>query len=222
MKHHIQFQAQAGALYLNIYAQFNDEIIVLSGENGAGKSTLLRCIAGLQVAMGQIHIQQQVWLDTAANFSLPVEDRKLGFVWSESVLLPWLSIEKNIKLGVVEVDRRYFAKLVERFEISHLLKRKPTMLSTGESQRVALVRAIYRKPSILLLDEPFSAQAPDIRKRLRLELRNIQQELEIPMILVSHDMDDAKVLSHQHWRMREGTLLNEVQQAQLHKMINDE
>jgi len=72
------------------------------------------------------------------------------------------------------------------------------------------------------LDEPFSAQAPDIRKRLRLELRNIQQELEIPMILVSHDMDDAKVLSHQHWRMREGTLLNEVQQAQLHKVINDE
>jgi len=207
MNHNICLITQLGSLFLDVHVGFANEIIVVSGENGAGKSTLLRCIAGLQEASGQVCIDGQPWLDSSADFFLPTEQRKLGFVCSEAVLLPWLTVEENIVLGVEKEDSEWFEKLLEQLEIKHLLKRKPSVLSTGEAQRVSLVRAIYRKPSILLLDEPFSAQAPDIRKRLRAALKEVQQQLDVPVLMVSHDMEDANVLANQHWRMREGKLL---------------
>ncbi len=207
MTHEIRLNTQRGSLFLDVHTEFANEMVVISGENGAGKSTLLRCIAGLEDVSGQIFMHQQHWLDSSAGFVLPIEQRKLGFVWSEAVLLPWLTIEKNIVLGVDEEDFVWFKQLVEQLEIKHLLKRKPDVLSTGEAQRVALARAIYRKPSILLLDEPFSAQAPDIRARLRQVLQRLQKQLQIPIILVSHDVEDANVLAQQHWRMREGKLM---------------
>jgi len=207
---------------LDVHADFTDEIIVLSGENGAGKTTLLRCLAGLEEASGKVQMNQHIWLDCSAGFTLPTAQRNLGFVCSEAALLPWLNVEKNIKLGACENDSTWFDQLSAQLEINHLLKRKPTMLSTGEAQRVSLARAIFRKPTILLLDEPFSAQAPDIRSRLRLALQTLQQQLQIPVLLVSHDMEDAKVLAHQHWRMREGKLLKEVKQTQEYKVMNNE
>lgn len=216
MKHRIQLQTTMGAIALDVQAEFMDEIIVLSGENGAGKSTLLRCIAGLEQVTGYIYLHQKVWLNSSVN--VKVEDRRLGFVWPQASLLPWLTVEKNIQLGVVNEDRPWFAQLAEEFEIDRLLQRKPEMLSTGEAQRVSLVRAIYRRPDMLLLDEPFSAQAPDIRGRIRRVLQRLQQQLKIPVILVSHDGDDARVLAHQHWHMREGKLLKEVQER---RVINE-
>jgi len=201
---------QGGGLALNVQASFGNEIVVVSGENGAGKTTLLRIIAGLEKSLGSIQMNQSIWLDSKADFSLPVAERNIGFVWAEAVLLPWLNVEDNIKLGVLQNDEVWFQLVCERLEISKLLKRQPAKLSTGESQRTALARAIYRKPSILLLDEPFSAQAPDIRERLRLVLKKLQQQLQIPIILVSHDFEDAKVMANQHWRMREGKLINSV------------
>jgi len=222
MTHNIRLTTHLGSLFLDVHAAFVNEIIVVSGENGAGKSTLLRCIAGLQEASGQVCIDGKHWLDSSANFLLPTEQRKLGFVCSEAVLLPWLTIEENIFLGTDKEDTVWFERLVEQVETKHLLKRNPSMLSTGEAQRVALVRAIYRKPSILLLDEPFSAQAPDIRQRLRTALKEMQQQLDIPVLMVSHDAEDAKVLGKQHWRMREGKLLSEVKLLEHNKVINDE
>ncbi|MDQ6955394.1 MAG: ATP-binding cassette domain-containing protein [Mariprofundaceae bacterium] len=213
MQNLIQIHVDIGALSLDVHVDFCNDMVVLSGENGAGKSTLLRCIAGLQKAVGQIHVSQEIWLDSSADFLLPTTQRRLGYMWSEAVLLPWLSVKKNIILGTLGVDQTWFDKLCEQFEINHLLKRKPLMLSTGEAQRVSLVRALYRKPSILLLDEPFSAQAPDIRARLRMVLQKLQQELQIPIILVSHDIEDAKALAQHHWRMREGKLLRNGEQS---------
>ncbi len=207
MKYHIQLESQVGSLALKVNVSFGNKIIVISGENGAGKSTLLRCIAGLQDAHGQIHINQHIWLDSSANFVLPTGKRNLGFVFSEAVLLPWLSVEKNIILGMHDIDEIWFKQLAEQLEVSGLLKRKPATLSSGEAQRVSLVRAIYRKPNILLLDEPFSAQAPNIRMRLRSVLQDLQKQLQIPILLVSHDLEDTKALANQHWCMREGKLI---------------
>jgi len=222
MSHIIQLKTSIGALSLDVKATFANEIIVVSGENGAGKSTLLRCLAGLQEVAGQIYINQQLWLDSSADFVLPTEKRNLGVVCSEIVLLPWLSVEDNITLGMTKKDQDWLTQLCKKFEIHHLLKRKPLMLSTGEAQRVSLVRAIYRKSTMLLLDEPFSAQAPEVRVRLRNVLQDLQQQLNIPVILVSHDMEDAKCLADQHWRMREGKLLNSIHESRYDKAMNDD
>ncbi|MDQ7005195.1 MAG: ATP-binding cassette domain-containing protein [Ghiorsea sp.] len=204
---HINIQTKLGALNLQVQASFASEIIIISGENGAGKTSLLRCIAGLQDCAGSILVNEKLWLNSAAGFELATGKRKLGFVWAEEVLLPWLDVAHNIQLGIAQEDKVWLRQVCEQLEISHLLKRTPAMLSTGEAQRVSLARAIYGKPSMLLLDEPFSAQAPDIRARLRQVLKAMQQTLAIPLLMISHDTEDAKALAGQHWRMREGKLL---------------
>ncbi len=219
---HIRMTTTLGSLDLDAQAEFSREIIVVSGENGSGKTTLLRCLAGLEDCQGQFQIAGDVWLDSAAEFVKPTEQRNIGFVWSDAVLLPWLNAEANIMLGVKDGDAAWFTKVCEALEVNPLLKRKPAMLSTGEAQRVSLARAWYIKPSLLLLDEPFSAQAPDIRLRLRQALKDLQQTLDIPVLMVSHDAEDAKVLAQQHWRMREGKLMAEVKTKPQDKVMNHE
>ncbi len=210
---HIQITTRMGMLELQVDARFSNAIIIISGENGAGKTTLLRCLAGLEQAEGHLSVGGEIWLDSIAGFSLPPQQRRPGCVWSDTALLPWLSIEKNIVLGTDSVETEWLAELADMFEVKPLLQRKPYMLSTGEAQRVALVRAIYKRPSLLLLDEPFSAQAPAIRRRLRLGLKSLQGRLQIPALMVSHDVEDACMLADQHWHMRQGRLLHEIAQA---------
>lgn len=212
MSSSIHITAQLGSLALQLESSMDDGITLVSGENGAGKSTLLRCLAGLQQAEGEIHLNGQVWLDSSAGFSLPVEQRHVGCLWTDTALLPWLSVERNILLGAEAVDQNHLAELAAALEISPFMQRQPHMLSTGEAQRVALARAIYKRPTLLLLDEPFSAQAPAIRQRLRAVLKSMLIHLKIPVVMVSHDVEDAKLLADSHWRMREGRLLTEVKQ----------
>jgi len=212
VKRHIHVSARLGALRLQADASFSDAFIIISGENGAGKTTLLRCLAGLEPAHGQLMFADRVWLDSSAGFVLSSGKRRVGCLWADTALLPWLSVEKNITLGVHPVDQCWLSLLAEKLEIACLMQRKPNMLSTGEAQRVALARAICRKPEVLLIDEPFSAQAPAVRQRLRTALKTIQAELQLPVIMVSHDGEDARVLANQHWRMREGRLMTEINQ----------
>jgi len=207
MKNSMQITARFGALHLQAESVFPDGITIVSGENGAGKTSLLRCLAGLEKAQGQIIVGGRTWLDSDSGFVASPEARCIGCVWADAVLLPWLSVEKNIILGSAAVNEGWLAQLSEQLEIVTLMQRKPHMLSSGEAQRVALARAIFRKLSALLLDEPFSAQAPAVRQRLRIALQTIQQALNIPVIMVSHDAEDAKILADQHWHMREGRLL---------------
>jgi len=215
MKHHIQITSKVGLLDLDVQADFSDEIILISGENGAGKTTLLRCLAGLQQAQGQLLFNDDVWLDSCTSFVLPSKKRKVGCLWPDTALLPWLSVEKNITLGIEQVDKTWLKDLAEKMEVLPLMQRTSHMLSTGEGQRVALARAICRKPTLLLLDEPFSAQAPTLRQRLRASLKLMQIELEIPILMVSHDVEDAETLANQHWHMREGKLIKGVAAKQI-------
>ena len=204
---HMQLTTRIGTLDLQVDANFANSLIMISGDNGAGKTTLLRALAGLAQADGQLSVGGRIWLDSAAGFMLPPQQRRLGCVWADSALLPWLRVEENIMLGTGSVDGKWLAELAELFEITPLMRRKPHMLSTGEAQRVSLTRAIYKRPTLLLLDEPFSAQAPAIRQRLRLCLQSLQTRLHIPVLMVSHDADDTRALAHEHWHMREGKLL---------------
>jgi len=212
MSHSLHFKSELGALSLRAEAEFGNTMITLSGENGSGKTTLLRTIAGLSPSHGSLIVGGSIWLDSASNFILPPQDRHIGCMWNNPLLLPWLTVIENIALGRV-MDVSALTSLAEALQIDYLLQRKPAMLSTGEAQRIALARAIYRKPAMVLLDEPFSAQAPKLRKHLRAWLRDWQQAQHCPVWVVSHDMDDVAALGGDHWRMREGRLWKGVEPA---------
>ncbi|MDX8376791.1 MAG: ATP-binding cassette domain-containing protein [Mariprofundales bacterium] len=218
MKNYIHIVANFDCFQLQAKTVFDDGIIIISGENGSGKTTLLRCLAGLERTQGQILFNGKTWLDSNVDFILPVEARRIGCVWNDVALLPWLSVENNIALGADIVNKHWLNELAEQLKITPFMQRKPSALSTGQAQRVALARAIYNKPSALLLDEPFSAQAPVIRQHLRLMLKSMQNDLNIAVIMVSHDIEDAEVLAYQHWRMREGRLLKEITRTEVNKV----
>lgn len=193
---------------LEATARFGDGIVLVTGDNGAGKTTLLRVLAGLHPASGLIRVGMETWLDSARGICMSPERRRVGFVWAETVLLPWLDVIANIRLGAERESTAWLGEVCMAFEVDELLTRYPASLSRGEAQRVMLARAFHRRPDLLLLDEPLSAQAPAVRARLRAALVAMRERLGAPLILVSHDPDDAAV-ADRRWRMRNGRLIHE-------------
>ncbi|MDH3392823.1 MAG: ATP-binding cassette domain-containing protein, partial [Desulfobulbaceae bacterium] len=132
--------------------------------------------------------------DTATQTNLPPQQRKLGYVFQDHTLFPHLSVEKNIAFAAK--NPKQVDELLDLFSISELRHRKPKQISGGERQRVALAQALASKPQLLLLDEPFSALDIITRKQLRKELKKLKSTLAIPIILVTHDLDEAMYLAN--------------------------
>ncbi len=195
-------------LRLEATARFGNGIVLITGDNGAGKTTLLRALAGLHPGRGLIRVGTEIWLDTDRGITMPPKRRRVGFVWAETVLLPWLDVAANIRLGAEREPTVWLGEVCMAFEVDELLTRYPASLSRGEAQRVMLARAFYRRPDLLLLDEPLSAQAPAVRARLRAALVVMRERLGAPLILVSHDPNDASIADWR-WRMRNGRLIHE-------------
>ena len=125
------------------------------------------------------------------DVAVPPEDRRVGFVFQDYALFPHMSVAQNVAYG----SRNGTGELLERFGIAHLAQARPGELSGGERQRVGLARALARDPAVLLLDEPLSALDPHTRAALRLELKELLDELDLPVLLVTHDFHDAAVLA---------------------------
>jgi molybdate transport system ATP-binding protein len=188
------------------------EITVLFGPSGSGKTTLLRLIAGLdQPDEGRVVIAGRVLFDETTN--LKPEQRHIGFVFQDYALFPWLSVKENILFGIPKKDRPKRAEWVQRlektFQISALLHKYPAQLSGGEAQRVALVRALAPRPELLLLDEPFSAVHGELRTQLRGFIKEIQQQWDIPVILVTHDLTEAHLIGDRLVRLEAGLVTYE-------------
>ena len=168
------------------------ETFALVGPSGAGKTTVLRAIAGLvRPEHGRVVLDGEVLFDSASGIALQPEDRRVGFVFQEYALFPHMTVAQNVAYG----SRNGTGELLERFRIAHLAGARPGELSGGERQRVGLARALAREPGVLLLDEPLSALDPHTRAALRLELKELLDELELPVLLVTHDFHDAAVLA---------------------------
>ena len=168
------------------------ETFALVGPSGAGKTTVLRAVAGLVgPERGRIVLDGEVLFDAAAGIALSPEHRRVGFVFQDYALFPHMSVEQNVAYG----SRNGAGRLLERFGIAHLARARPGELSGGERQRVGLARALARDPGVLLLDEPLSALDPHTRTALRLELKELLDELDLPVLLVTHDFHDAAVLA---------------------------
>ena len=177
------------------------ETFALVGPSGAGKTTVLRAVAGLaRPERGRVALHGEVLFDSAAGIDLPPEDRRVGFVFQDYALFPHMTVEQNVSYGA----RGRAAELLERFRIAHLAGARPGELSGGERQRVGLARALARNPGVLLLDEPLSALDPHTRAALRLELKKLLDELDLPVLLVTHDFHDAAVLADRVAAIAEG------------------
>jgi molybdate transport system ATP-binding protein len=178
------------------------ETLALVGPSGAGKSTVLRAIAGLvRPGRGRISLDGETWLDTARGIDVPAERRPVGLVFQDYALFPHLSVRRNVAFGAR--DRRAVAPLLERFRIGHLAEARPGAISGGERQRVALARALARDPQVLLLDEPLAALDAHTRSAVRGELHELLGSLGLPVIVVTHDFEDAATLAD-----RVGVLVN--------------
>jgi ABC-type sulfate/molybdate transport systems ATPase subunit len=177
--------------------------VALVGPSGAGKSSVLRAVAGLaRTARGRIALGDDVWLDSGRRVNRRPDERRVGLVFQEYALFPHMSVRGNVAYaGKARVD-----EYLERFRISHLAAARPAELSGGERQRVALARALAREPGVLLLDEPLSALDAHTKQVVRAELQELLGEFDLPVLLVTHDYEDAAALAGQVGVIVEGQL----------------
>lgn len=184
------------ALVLNVAFSAHEGITVLFGPSGSGKTTILRTIAGIVVPdEGRISLGKQIYFDSANGVNLPIQRRKVGFVFQDYSLFPHLTAEKNVSYGANtdtdEAKRERAHKMLSLFGIERLAGQYPRELSGGEQQRVALARALASDPAILLLDEPLSAVDVATRSYLLDEIISIQRKSGIPFIYVTHNHAEA-------------------------------
>ncbi|MBE0621587.1 MAG: ABC transporter ATP-binding protein [Burkholderiales bacterium] len=196
------------------------ELVALVGPSGSGKSTILRCIAGLaHPGEGVVSCAGDVWLDTARGIDLAPQQRSVGIVFQHYALFPHLSAHKNVMAAMTHVaagERAGRAReLLQLVHLSGLEERHPRQLSGGQQQRVALARALARDPAVLLLDEPFSAVDRVTRRRLQRELAQLRSRIRVPIILVTHDLDEARVLADRMVILSHGETLQEGPSAQV-------
>ncbi len=188
------------------------EVLAVVGPSGGGKSTLLRMIAGLiKPESGEIHYGERLWFSSQEACCLSPQQRHLGFVPQHFGLFPNMSALDNVVAAldhIPKAERIPRAKdWLERVNLHGLPDRLPANLSGGQRQRVALARALAREPSVLLLDEPFSAVDKETRERLYLELARLKSQLSIPVIMVTHDLNEALLLADNMILISQGELL---------------
>jgi molybdate transport system ATP-binding protein len=185
-------------------------VTALFGPSGSGKTTLLRCIAGLERATGTLHVNGETWQDDA--IFVPTHKRPLGYVFQEASLFPHLSVRANLEYGLKRIapsERKVpLEQVVDWLGLSHLIERgDPAKLSGGERQRVAIGRALLTSPRILLMDEPLSALDTSSKQEILPYLERLHRELEIPVLYVSHAMDEVTRLADHLVLLQQGSVI---------------
>lgn len=199
------------------------ELLALVGPSGAGKTSMLRVLAGLmRPQRGRIEVGAQLWCDSEQGVFLPPQRRHVGLVFQNYALMPHLSAIDNVALAMLHLPAGERAAQARRWlDHVHLSQeqqqRRPAALSGGQQQRVAVARALAREPKLLLLDEPFSAVDQMSRQGLYRLLADLRSDLDIPILLVTHDLNEARLLADRLVVMDAGTVLQEGPPEHIHR-----
>ncbi|MDK2985751.1 MAG: molybdate transport system ATP-binding protein [Clostridia bacterium] len=191
------------------FNQQQGELLTILGPSGCGKSTLLNLIAGVvEPDGGEIEHDGKLLYNEYPKINVPVYKRKIGYIQQKSNLFPHLTVMQNIAYGVKgSAAKAEIKKVMDVLGIGFLADKRPSEISGGQQQRVSLARAVMIKPRILLLDEPFSALDNFRRLRLRETLLDIKKKFQIPMIFVTHDLEEAYQLGDRVAVMNRGLFL---------------
>ena len=204
---------------LDVEFRTDDELMVIEGPSGAGKTTILNCIAGIvKPDQGLISVDEKILFDYNNKVSIPAEKRNIGYLFQNYALFPNMTVKQNVLYGLKN-KKEYRNKdsrkelldfadyLMETLGIVHLADRKPGRISGGERQRTALARSLVTKPSIMLLDEPFSALDADTKEIVYEEFAAFKENFKIPMILITHDHRESKLFADKIITLKEGRII---------------
>ena len=184
---------------LDISFTLKKGLLAVQGFSGSGKTTTLDCISGINTPdSGYIKLNDKYMYSSDEKINIKPKNRHIGYVFQNYALFPNMKVKENILFGVDKKNKdnvEYAMDLSKRMKIEHLLDRYPSDISGGEKQRVAFARALAVKPKILLMDEPFSALDEDLKQRLYQDFLEFKSNEKIPMILITHNNTEAKILS---------------------------
>lgn len=220
---YIEFQQHKPMPLQGIFSCEAGQLLALVGPSGAGKSSILRLLAGLmKPVQGRIEVGGQVWLDTARGIFKTPQERRVGLVFQNYALMPHLSAAANVALALQHLPKDdqivEAVQWLKRVQLSNNeALRKPAQLSGGQQQRVALARALAREPQLLLLDEPFSAVDQMNRESLYRLLAELRADLNIPIVLVTHDLNEARMLCDKLVVLDQGSVLQEGPAFDVHR-----
>ncbi len=208
-----RFEISFESFNLNVALDFPAKgVTTLFGPSGSGKSTLLRCIAGLERSpSGYMKVSDEIWQDEENHIFLPSHKRSLGYVFQEPRLFSHLNVQKNLEYGYQRTPQSErhieWQTVIDMLDIGHLLQRKPHKLSGGEQQRVSIGRALLSSPKLLLMDEPLASLDMARKQEVLPFIRQLHSELDIPVVYVSHSLQEVLQITDTMVLLREGKII---------------
>ena len=205
------FQYQHADFMLNVELEMQQQLLGIVGVSGCGKSTLLKNIVGLlKPTHGSIQFNQQILFDSQQKIHVPMHQRKIALIFQNALLFPHMNVQQNLCYAeklIPQAERKFqFNEIVELLELTHLCQRKAHQLSGGEAQRVSIGRALLSSPHLLLLDEPLTGLDQQLKQQILPFLKRIKDELDLPMIYVTHHLEELKYLKADILQLDQGQL----------------
>ena len=199
---------ERGTFTVKAQGTLREGITTLMGPSGSGKSTFLKALCGLLTPKtGRITANNEVWFEKGRG--VPTQERHIGYMPQGNIVFPHMTVEENIRYSK-QGSPELFDHIVERLRLTPHLKKKAKGLSGGEQQRVALGRALYSKPVLLILDEPLTALDVNLRAQLQQDLVAIISEWSIPCLWVTHSEEEAAAVGNHRLICRDGVIAEEV------------
>lgn len=205
------FLYQQGDFSLNVELEMQQQLLGIVGASGSGKSSLLKNIVGLlKPQQGCIQLNEQLLMDTRQNIHIPMYQRKIALIFQHALLFPHMNVQQNLRYAEKLIDKSerkfQFNDIVELLDLTALIQRKAHQLSGGEAQRVSIGRALLSSPHLLLLDEPLTGLDRSLKQQILPFFKRIKEELDLPMIYVTHHPEELEYLEAETLQLSQGQL----------------